>query len=192
MVKLALLCCPLGQPRAEPPRRFPGCGPPSVEAAISAALKRQSTPDEAAARRSRLYWSALLPRLSAKLARSTGLSEYMDITPSRPDSMDLNNYLALRWEVRATWDLSRLVFDTRELQISAMGSRNKQERRKLTEQVVRLYFERCRLLLLDHLHASGQQPELSVASRIRLRRASALLNALTGGLFAPKEARQHE
>ena len=156
---------------------------PTVEKVVAAALEHQSVGSELARSwQRRLGWSALLPQISTRLSRSVGQAELLDIRSETPGKLDLNNYLSLRWDVRAMWDLSRLVFDARELQVSSRAGKLADERRQLIERVVKLYFERCRLLELAHL-PSSRSGEQILEQQLQFHRTTALLEAFTGGLF---------
>jgi len=156
----------------------PRCPGPSAQQVIAAAIATGSL--EAAQVRSwrrRLAWSGLLPALSTGVVRTVGSGALMDIYPDRADRLDLRNSLALRWEIRATWDLARLVFDSRELRISHQAAKLVAERRRMIERVASLYFERCR-----HLAAGDADGDGSRA--LRVQELTAILDALTGGLVS--------
>ena len=139
----------------------------------------------------RLAWVGLLPKVTARLSRSAGRSEYWDLGTA-PDQ-DMNNYHALRWEVRASWDLSRLVFDPRALAVSRRGSQLGAERRKLGQRVITLYYERCHLLDIRHEMRSAPHPDgtgWNAEKEVRLRVVTALLETLTGTRLSGSEARE--
>jgi hypothetical protein len=134
--------------------------------------------------RRRLAWSALLPRISGRFSHLSGNAELLDLhASSGGNRLDLSGYLALRWEVRASWDLSRLLFDSRELGISARASQLANERAALAERVVQLYFERLRLLRINKDKVSAPA---ALDVQLELARTTALLDALTGGLYAAR------
>lgn len=176
-VRLTLVLLLLIPARVLADDRCPG---PTVEAVVDAALHHAGLRlAQVRSWRRRLTWAGLLPRISGRVARSSSWSEGWDLGP-RQSGQDVDSHLALRWEVRATWDLSRLMFDTRELSISRRSSQIGQERRKLVQHVIQLYYERCSLLhLVRHRTALEEDPQ-----RRRLLRVRALLNALTGGVLA--------
>jgi hypothetical protein len=163
------------QPR---PRR---CGPP-VERVVSAALERAGLErQQERSWRTRLGWSALLPRFSGRLGESRYAGEVLD-SRSALEAQSLNSYLAFRWEIRATWDLAHLVFDPRELRVAARVGQNAARRQQLLEHVVRLYFERCHLLLTKGMPTDG--PDQASRQDLEVQRLTALLDGLTGGLFS--------
>jgi hypothetical protein len=158
------------------------CESPTIHELVQAALVHEGlAKPRASSWRRRLAWSSVLPKLTARVSRSAGRSEYLDLGAA-PDQ-DLNNYLALRWEVRATWDLSRLIFDRRELAISRRESQLGAERRRLRGRVIALYYERCHLLDIRHKARMrpGSHPDgWSTEKEVRLRVITALLETLTG------------
>lgn len=159
------------------------CPGPPVDTIVDAALRHAGLQlGQVGSWRRRLSWAALLPRISGRVARSSSRSAGWDLGP-RQSGQDVDSYLALRWEVRATWDLSRLVFDTREVAVSRRSSQLGQERRRLVQRVIRLYYERCSLLHLVR-HRTGLEEDPQRRRSTRLLRVTALLNALTGGALA--------
>lgn len=119
----------------------------------------------------------------------------MDIYPNT--RLDQNQHLATRWEVKASWDLTRLVFDDRELRISNQTVKLARWRRSEAERVVQLYFERCRLLLLTKGGGSGRVApaggtEGRMRAQMKLKRVTAVLNVMTGGLLSRKVSKVKE
>ena len=162
---------------------------PAVEEVVAAAREQAGRiRGRAVSWRRRLGWSAVLPKLTTRVTRSLGWKEGWDLGP-RQSGQDLDHYLSLRWEVRATWDLSRLVFDQRVVGVSRRASKLGQERRKLAGRVIQLYYERCGLIHL--LRDTGTTLEQSVRRKglTRLLEVTALLNSLTGGVLSRERAR---
>ncbi len=190
MSRLAfVLLLALGPLAAAEPQRPAAVVRPSVKEVIAAALHvagHTSAPGRAWRRR--LAWSAVLPKLTAQVSQTRSEGELLDLRADTPSRLGLSGYLALRWEVRATWDLSRLLFDGRELRISSRASQLERERAALVERVVRLYFERVRLLLMAE--APGTAGEAALERQIALQRVTALLDACTGGLLSSLEEEQ--
>jgi hypothetical protein len=111
----------------------------------------------------------------------------MDIRPQHPDSLDLNYRWAMRWEIYATWDLSRIFFDDRQPQIAIRSSQLTRDRHQLLRWVIELYFERCRLINLSAL-MDEKEPLEELNRQMKLSRITATLNALTGGLISMESA----
>jgi hypothetical protein len=120
--------------------------------------------------------SALLPRLRVSAQRGTGwdLSERLDETGRV--QLGTDDSLMLRGEV--LFPLDRLVFAREEVPLLREQRAVRLMRQDLVRTVVRVYYERRRLMLeRDLLDAAGLDHAL------RIEEASALLNAFTGGAF---------
>jgi len=120
--------------------------------------------------------AALLPSLRVRVARDLDRGESVDLEPGRADQLGLDASDRLILEVRAEWNLARLAYEPGALDALQAAARLARDRRELLETVTRLYFERRRLLARLH-HAPD--PE----ARWRLPEVTALLDALTGGLY---------
>jgi hypothetical protein len=157
---------------------------PTVDQVVAAAIRRARLEEgEAASWRARLRWSSLLPKISGRLGRVTGATESASLRPESPDQLDLNNYSGARWEVRTTWDLSRLLFDPRELRVSSRSTALQALREKLVERVIQLYYRRVRLVVMSRRETAAG-PEEALDRELELRRLTAQLDALTGGLLS--------
>ncbi|MCA9665803.1 MAG: hypothetical protein KC503_09455, partial [Myxococcales bacterium] len=113
-------------------------------------------------------------------SRANGRTADLDV--SEPDGGRW--YAADRWEVRATWDLSRLVFDGRELRVAAAARARARARRALVDRVSALFVERERLRA-----TRPHTAEMQRAASIALARTNALLDLLTG---ASRHPTRHE
>ncbi|HEY4183533.1 MAG TPA: hypothetical protein VGP07_00630 [Polyangia bacterium] len=82
-------------------------------------------------------------RVFRRFARTEGLT--LDDTATTTP-VDVSGVDDVRYEWRATWDLSRMVFNPDELQAHAEALRMSDVRRDIQSLVIRLYFERRRLL----------------------------------------------
>jgi len=150
----------------------------------AALLRAHLERGQVASWRRRIAWAALLPRVSGRVYRSTGEGSYQDLRPDRPISLDLNNRVAFSWEIRATWDLGRLVFDARELQAAASSQQLARRREAVIDRVVELVHRRRWLAGLV------RQGEATSEDRLELQALTARLDALTGGvLTAPQRTR---
>jgi hypothetical protein len=112
-------------------------------------------------RRARI--AGLVPWVTVRAGRDTSWQE---------DEPAIDQRLA--FEVRATWRLDRLVFDGRELQVAAIESARRRERRRLASRVIRTYFTWKR--------ASDHRNQIGLANRAD--EAAAELDALTDGWFS--------
>ena len=112
---------------------------------------------------------------------SVDLGTSSDATALAPVGIDSNN--DVRYEARATWDLSKLVFNPDEVSAQFQALRSADTRREIESLVIRLYFERRRLKVEAAAADDTDMP--SVARReIRIAEVEAELDALTGGAFS--------
>ena len=121
-------------------------------------------------------------RLFRRFARTEGLT-LDDTVASTP--LDVSAVDDVRYEWRATWDLSRMVFNSDELQAHSEALRMADVRRDIQSLVVRLYFERRRLLVgRPRTEASGVAAAEAEEHRwLRVAEVEAQLEALTGRDF---------
>jgi len=146
--------------------RIPVVGPPigAVLAASYITAGLDHDPSSSWTRRARL--GGLVPWVTVRTARDTSWQD---------EHSEVGHGTTL--EVRATWRLDRLVFDSHELQISTTEAARRRERRRLATRVIRSYFAWRR--------AAGTAPGASddrVAARAA--EATAELDALTDGWFS--------
>lgn len=139
-----------GRARAEP-------GPHDLVRAAIRHAGLAGDPGRGLARRAR--WSGLAPWITVRATRDLGWSE--------DDTAAVDHGEVL--EVRATWRLDRLVFDTSEVRALGLDGGRARARRELTREVLHLYYRRQRLLA---------DP---AADPLELAELTALLDELTGG-----------
>lgn len=153
------------------------------EAATALAL---AEPARAHSLLERARFAGWLPELRIMVDRRFARSESVDLgSPTdlsalAPVGIDSND--DVRYQARATWDLSRLIFNPDELAAQAQALRTADTRRELESLVIRLYFERRRLKAES---AAADALDMLAGSRRELRVAEieAELDALTGGAF---------
>ena len=187
-------------PSEEPPRRPRRSRPldPSVLRLLAAedppieALRAAATalvlaePGRARSLVERARFAGWLPELRLMVDRRFARTESVDLgTPTdsaalAPVGIDSNN--DVRYQARATWDLSKLIFNSDEIGAQFQALRTADTRREIESLVIRLYFERRRLkaesIAADDLDMlPGSRRELRIAE------IEAELDALTGGLF---------
>jgi hypothetical protein len=146
--------------------RIPVVGPPigAVLAASYITAGLDHDPTSSWTRRARL--GGLVPWVTVRTARDTSWQD---------EHSEVGHGTTL--EVRATWRLDRLVFDSHELQASNIDAARRRERRRLATRVIRSYFAWRR--------AAGTSPGANddrVAARAA--EATAELDALTDGWFS--------
>jgi hypothetical protein len=150
--------------------RGPVIGPPigAVLAAAYATAGLDHDPGGSWNRRARL--AGLVPWVTVRTARDTS---WQDQHTAVGHGTSL--------EVRATWRLDRLVFDSHELQVSSIGAARRRERQRLATRVIHSYFAWRR--------AAGAAGAGDDRVTSRLAEATAELDALTDGWFSEAIAR---
>lgn len=144
-------------------------------------------PDRATSLLTRVRLAGWLPELRLLVERRLGRSESVDLgtagdpTAVSPVGIDTSN--DVRYQARATWDLSRILFNPDELGAQAQALRAADTRREIETLVIRLYFERRRLKL-DGLGADDSDMPSGSRRDLRIAEIEAELDALTGGAFA--------
>ncbi len=187
-------------PSEEPPRRPRRSRPlnPAVLRALAAedppieALRAAATalvlaePGRARSLVERARFAGWLPEVRIMVDRRFARTESVDLGTSTneaalaPVGIDSNN--DVRYQARATWDLSKLIFNSDEIGAQFQALRTADTRREIESLVIRLYFERRRLKAesttaddLDMLPGSRRE--------LRIAEIEAELDALTGGVF---------
>jgi hypothetical protein len=145
-------------------------------------------PERARSLMARAGRSAWLPELRLRAEKRVGRSESLDYKPTASsDALGLDTDNAVRYEVRATWDLPRLVFNPEEIGAASQALRINETRREIESQVNRLYYERRRLLLAP----ASAGAEDGTTWQIRIEELEADLDALSGGAFTRCSHGQH-
>jgi hypothetical protein len=102
-------------------------------------------------------------------------------TPLAPVGIDSDN--DVRYEARASWDLSRILFNPDEIGAHFQALRAADARREIELLVIRLYFERRRLKA-ESAAADVTNMAGSLKLDVRIAEIEAELDALTGGAFS--------
>lgn len=160
--------------------------PPLIELREAATALVMAEPERARSLLARAGAAGWLPEVRVRVDRRFGRDESLDYgrTPTdmaAPVGMDTHE--DLRYEVRATWDLGRIVFNPDELGAYAEALRLADIRREVEMMVVRLVFERRRLKTET---ATSDAPDIAARLRreLRIQEIEAELDALTGGAFS--------
>jgi len=191
------VCPPARAGEPDAPRRQAGAEPTVDELCRAAVALALAEPERARSFIVRARAAGWLPelrfRVFRRFARTEGLTldDTATITP-----VDVSGVDDVRYEWRATWDLSRIVFNPDELQAHAEALRMADVRHDIQSLVIRLYFERRRLLAAPHrgIAASGAggaagdddavTPERrNERQRLRALELEAQLEALSGMAF---------
>ena len=112
---------------------------------------------------------------------SVDLGSPTDVAALAPVGIDSNN--DVRYQARATWDLSKLIFNSDEIGAQFQALRTADTRREIESLVIRLYFERRRLKA-ESTAADDQDMLPGSRRELRIAEIEAELDALTGGAFA--------
>jgi predicted DNA-binding transcriptional regulator YafY len=128
-------------------------------------------------------------------ARTEGVTLEDPVTGA-PIPVDIKSIDDVRYEWRATWDLSRIVFNPDEISAHLEGLRMADVRRDIQLMVIRLYFERRRLMAeLTTSASDGPSPQRPATtrdkSRLRVLEIEAELDALSGGALSDRAQNDH-
>jgi hypothetical protein len=157
-----------------------------VLARTRAVAMAQVEPERARSLVTRAGRAAWLPELRLRAERRLGRSESVDFKPTASsDALGLDTADDVRYEIRATWDLPRLVFNQDELGAAQQASRIADMRREIESQVNRLYYERRRLLVAPGAPPESRETRDDLATwQIRIEEIEADLDALSAGGFS--------
>ena len=160
---------------------------PPIEALRAAATALVlAEPGRARSLVDRARFAGWLPEVRIMVDRRFARTESVDLGTSTnqaalaPVGIDSNN--DVRYQARATWDLSKLIFNSDEIGAQFQALRTADTRREIELLVIRLYFERRRLKAES---STADDLDMLPGSRRELRIAEieAELDALTGGVF---------
>jgi hypothetical protein len=172
----------------------------SVERLCAAAVENAlANPERARALVVRARLAGWLPEMGFRVYRRWARTEGVtleDPVTGAPIPVDIKSIDDVRYEWRATWDLSRIVFNPDEISAHLEALRMADVRRDIQLMVIRLYFERRRLMAELTTSASdgssAQQPATSRdKSRLRVLEIEAELDALSGGALSGRAQNEH-
>ena len=161
--------------------------PPLAELRAAATDLVLAQPERARSLLARARLAGWLPELRVRVDRRFGRDESLNYGRAPLDvsvaPVDLGTRDDVRYELRATWDLARMVFNPDELNAQAEALRMSDTRREVETLVVRLVFERRRLKTEA---ATSDSPDITPHLRreLRIQELEAELDALTGGAFS--------
>jgi hypothetical protein len=134
----------------------------------------------------RARYAGWLPELRVMADRRFARTESVDLgsptdsTALAPVGIDSNN--DVRYQCRATWDLSKIIFNPDEIGAQFQALRTADTRREIESLVIRLYFERRRLKA-ESLAADDPDMPSGLRRELRIAELEAELDAVTGGAF---------
>ena len=151
---------------------------------LRAVALAQAEPERARSLVARAGRASWLPELRLRAEKRLGRSESLDVrsgtSAAARDALGLDASDDVRYEVRATWDLPRLVFSPEEVAAVHQALRMADMRREIEVQVNRIYFERRRLLV----NPAGAPPLEATGALLRVEELEAELDALSAGAFS--------
>jgi hypothetical protein len=160
---------------------------PPIEALRAAATALiLAEPGRARSLVERARFAGWLPELRVMADRRFARSESVDLgSPTdaaalAPVGIDSNN--DVRYQCRATWDLSKIIFNPDEIGAQFQALRTADTRREIESLVIRLYFERRRLKA-ESAAADDLDMPSGLRRELRIAEVEAELDALTGGAF---------
>jgi hypothetical protein len=137
--------------------------------------------------RGRARSSALLPELTAAYRRTVGDVDTFGIRSEVGiDSHNTENLS--RYEIRATWQLSQLIFSREEMLAAASALEVQRGREELLTRIADHYYERRRLQLLQKEAGARERQDL----QLRIDQQTATLDALTAGFLSRALARRKD
>lgn len=175
---------------------------PTLHQLERAALTYSGTdPQEIRHWKSRARWAAALPKvmvgydkkaytqINNTIQDSVSVSS-SGVTLGPPETkLDQNDNLNRGFEVKATWDLSELIFTNNSLAISSESRYRTMVRGQVLEELHQVYFERKKILLKEE----GKKIEdMSQMTRLHLEELEAKLDSLTGDYFSKMKGESHE
>jgi len=127
--------------------------------------------------------SAMLPQLTVRASRDIARDKGRSRVSTGTERLDIDVDRDTAVEIRAVWNLDRLVFDSVELSAARAALAEDRERANLAAQVTALYYERRRAQL-----ALIWQPPSTHLARVErqlvIEERTAALDALTDGAFS--------
>jgi hypothetical protein len=169
---------------------------PPVDVICKAAVAQaMAEPERARGFISRARVAGWLPEMRFRVFRRFARTEGLTLTDAATGApVDVSAVDDVRYEWRATWDLSRMVFNPDELQAHSEALRMSDVRRDIQSLVIRLYFERRRLLVAPTAgqkragDPTGEGPGSDAGGdprrRLRILELEAQLDALSDGAFS--------
>jgi hypothetical protein len=178
-------------------RALAAADPPIDALRAAASALALTEPDRARSLVTRARFAGWLPEVRGRVDRHFARAESVDLgssvtTTLAPVGIDSDN--DVRYELRATWDLGRLVFNPDEIGAHFQALRSGDARREIESLVIRLYFERRRLkaeLSAADATATGM-PLSGMKLELRVEEIEAELDALTGGAFTRLSRRRDD
>ncbi len=163
---------------------------PSVrEVQLQAIEYMRVNPQEVDSWRLRARTNALAPRLQTTGQGTINDDRRTVEKPGDPTIISLDNDQSGRLQIRATWDLNRLIFEPQEMAVARESVRIANLRDKVLDEVTRRYFERRRIQVDLELSPPKDLSD-RIKKELRLQELTADIDAVTGGWFSEKLSTQ--
>jgi len=161
---------------------------PSVAQVQEAALRRATLAPRTAERwLRRARAAALLPEIQVGVDLRSDQGWKLDQAADDGDELSQDLGAARNIQLRARWDLDRLIFNPDELRAARAALDLADVRERLLVRVTQLYFERHQLLL-EIASLPARDGREAIARQVRLLEVEAILVGLTGLRFPPPGA----
>jgi hypothetical protein len=156
---------------------------PSVAAVQEAALRRATLAPRTAERwLRRARAAALLPEVQIGLDLRNDQGWQLDQAADDGDELSQDLGAGRNLQLRASWDLDRLIFNPDELRAARAALDLADVRERLLVRVTQLYFERQQLLL-EIASLPARDGREAIGRHVRLAEVEAVLVGLTGLRF---------
>jgi hypothetical protein len=156
---------------------------PSVAEVQDAALRRATLSPRTAERwLRRARAAAILPGVTAEYGLRSDQGWQLDQAAGDGDELSQDLGAGRVVQVRATWDLDRLIFNADELRAARAALDLAEVRERLLIRVTQLYFERQQLLL-EIASLPARDGHEAIGRHVRLAEVEAVLTGLTGLRF---------
>lgn len=160
---------------------------PGVAEVQAAALRRATLAPKTAQRwLRRARAAAILPTVTGEVGMRTDQGWKLDQAAGDGDELSQDLGAGRAMQVRASWDLDRLIFNADELRAARAALDLADVRERLLVRVTQLYFERQQLLLEIAILPARDGHE-AIGRHVRLAEVEAVLTGLTG-LALPRRA----
>jgi hypothetical protein len=181
LIFIFLLAC-LAQakgPRLEHRTPYHKCrqNEPTVEEVVKAVwLEVGLRPEQDLEILSRVKLSGWFPKVSAGVSNDIGDRWDYRYEPGTPRVDQMHEDVGFRWDASLSWDLSKIAFQSAEVQVLKENARRSRERMDLAAEVIRIYFLRKGLM-------TEGMPQPRSKEAYQLQQATATLDAWTNGRF---------
>lgn len=157
---------------------------PTIAEVQAAALRRATLSPRTAQRwLRRARAAAVLPAVQAEVGVRSDQGWQLDQAAGDGDALTQDLGAGKVVQVRATWELDRLIFNADELRAARAVLDVADARERLLVRVTQLYFERAQLLL-EIASLPPRDGHEAIGRHVRLAEVEAVLAGLTGLSFA--------